>query len=73
VPALAGEVVAQSETRRIKNQMSPPVMLPCHELETILPRGTPQLRLGYALPQGPFWFQLTTANAENILGRKPGT
>ena len=69
---LSGEVIAQLDARGVKAQMSLPMVMRGHDLETVLPRGTPELRLGYTLPQGHFCCQVTAPKNGQLLGRKPG-
>jgi CheY-specific phosphatase CheX len=71
---LAGEVVAQLDRRGVKARMSLPVTLRGIDVETVLPRGVPEITLAYGLDGSPYWFKMAAlaSSRSGIHVRLPG-
>lgn len=70
---IAGDIVAQLDRRKIKAQMSLPMVVRGSEVEMLSSQETPAHHLYYQSPQGIFWVKLTTARPGHLVGRRPGT
>lgn len=69
---IAGEIVARLDSKRIKAQMSLP-MVARGVVELLVPGGLPSARMGFTSTEGPLWFNLAAAKPGNLVGRRPGT
>jgi CheY-specific phosphatase CheX len=70
---VAGDIVAQLDARRVKAQMSLPMVARGSDLELLAPGHKPSVRFACDSPQGPFWYKLVVAKAGTAVGRRPGT
>ncbi|HKI31564.1 MAG TPA: chemotaxis protein CheX [Gemmataceae bacterium] len=70
---VAGDIVAQLDARRLKAQMSLPMVARGSDLEVESPGNMASLRVACRSPQGPFWYRLAAARSGGFLGRRPGT
>jgi CheY-specific phosphatase CheX len=70
---VAGDIVARLEARRVKAQMSLPMVARGSDVEVLSPTGSPAARFTCRIPQGPFWYKLVAAKAGALPGRRPGT
>jgi chemotaxis protein CheX len=70
---LAGDVVAMLDARRIKAQMSLPVVMRGAKVEMLMPESSPSERVGFMSPQGSFWLRLAASVGQHHIGRRPGT
>jgi chemotaxis protein CheX len=69
---LAGDIVARCDARRVKAQMSLPMVARGHDLNVLTPGGLPSLRLEYRSTVGPFALKLDAARPGTTFGRRPG-
>jgi chemotaxis protein CheX len=70
---VAGDIVAQLDARRVKSQMSLPMVARGSDVEVDAPGNMPSLRVTWQSPQGVFWYRLASAKAGGLAGRRPGT
>jgi chemotaxis protein CheX len=70
---IAGDISARLDAKGIAAQLSLPTVTRGYDVDLFVPLGLPTLHLGYASPQGPFWFRLVTAKADVSLGRRSGS
>lgn len=70
---IAGDIVARCEARRIKAQMSLPMIARGSDIEMLTPPGLPSVRLLYEIAEGGFWIKLGAAKVGNLTGRRPGS
>jgi CheY-specific phosphatase CheX len=72
VNVLAGEVVAQLDSRLVKAQMSLPTVVRGNPLELMSESRVAVNRLDFTTKQGRFWLRLAFAIPRQELGRLPG-
>ena len=71
---LAGDIVARLSAEGIKVGMSLPTIMRGHDVEPLLPRGLPSLKMHYTIPDGgDVFLKLAGTTPGHTLGRKPGT
>jgi CheY-specific phosphatase CheX len=69
---LAGEVVAQSEKRRLKSKMTLPTNARGSDLEILANEVEPLSRLHFDSPQGEYWCTIALSKDGKVIGRKSG-
>jgi chemotaxis protein CheX len=70
---VAGDIVAQLDARRVKSQMSLPMVARGGDVAVESPGGMASLSVAWNSPQGPFWYRLVAAKSGGLAGRRPGT
>lgn len=69
---LAGDLVSRLKDESINVAMSLPTVMRGHDVEPLLPRGLPQEKLLYSVPQGRFLVRLAGASTSDFIGMTPG-
>jgi chemotaxis protein CheX len=67
---IAGDIVAQLDKRKLKAQMSLPMVARGHDVELFGPTGRPQTTLEFRSNLGTFWCKLAAGKQGSI--RRPG-
>jgi CheY-specific phosphatase CheX len=71
---LAGDIVARLSAEGIKVAMSLPTIMRGHDVEPLLPRGLPSLKMHYTIPDGgDVFLKLAGTKPGQTVGRRPGT
>lgn len=70
---IAGDIVAQLDRRKIKAQMSLPMVVRGSEIEVTPPGGALSLRVACGSAFGSFWYKLAAAKTGSLALRRPGT
>lgn len=71
---LAGDIVARLSAEGTKVTMSLPTIMRGHDVEPLLPRGLPSVKMHYTIPDGgDIFLKLAGAKPGQIVGRRPGT
>ncbi|MBC8288397.1 MAG: chemotaxis protein CheX [Nitrospinae bacterium] len=69
---LAGDIVARMSNEDFKVTMSLPTIMRGHDVEPLLPRGLPLVKLHFSMPEGNFTLKVAGAKSGDLVGRKPG-
>ncbi len=70
---LAGDIVSRLKSESITVAMSLPTVMRGHDVEPLLPRGLPEEKMLFNLPEGRFMVRVAGASRSDLIGRKPGT
>jgi CheY-specific phosphatase CheX len=70
---LAGDIVARLSSKGVKVGMSLPTIMRGHDVEPLLPRDLPSLKMSYTIPEGEIFIKLAGAKTGQPVGRRPGT
>ena|ERR1700733_11051436 len=70
---VAGDISARLDAKGIAARLSLPSVTRGYDVDLCLPDGVPTLQLGYASPQGPFWFRLIASKTDASFPRRFGS
>lgn len=71
---LAGDIVARLSAEGTKVTMSLPTIMRGHDVEPLLPRGLPFVKMHYTIPDGgDVYIKLAGTKPGQSIGRRPGT
>ena len=70
---LAGDIISRLRSSDIKVAMSLPTVMRGHDVEPLLPRGTPAKKMHFVLPAGVLMLKVAGSKPGETVGRTPGT
>ncbi len=70
---LAGDIVARLSAKDVKVTMSLPTIMRGHDVEPLLPRGLPSVKMHYKIGDGDIYLKVAGSQEGQTVGRTPGT